>query len=120
MKLFSFFKKRENKQFPKPTLFDWALGMHGYDNYNPHMFGIFLAYGSAFKSGYHKTAAGLIDVHPLICNLLNISCPRQTDADFSHIKDILVANSVQNQAELLKRNFFLLFFLYFFCSFFLF
>ncbi|XP_046492648.1 ectonucleotide pyrophosphatase/phosphodiesterase family member 5 isoform X1 [Neodiprion pinetum] len=51
------------------------FGLHGYDNEEPAMRPMFFAYGSIFKKNYEIQPFSNIDLFPLFCEILNLSCP---------------------------------------------
>lgn len=71
----------------KPTR-PLPCGMHGYDNSNPLMNGIFYAIGPDFKKGFSAPQLYNTDVYELLCRLLKIQ-PAQNDGQFERIECVL-------------------------------
>lgn len=66
------------------------MGNHGFDNEISQMWPIFMARGPAFKKGYqHPGGIEQVDIYPLICDLLKISCEKH-DGDLRRVQDLLV------------------------------
>ena len=63
-------------------------GMHGFDNRNQLMNGIFYAIGPDFKKGYSAHQLNNIDLFELLCKLLKIS-PAQNNGDIERIVEVL-------------------------------
>lgn len=63
-------------------------GIHGYDNLNKDMYGIFFAQGVDFKNGYNAGTLYNIDIYNLIAHLLKIK-PAPNDGELKRIKHIL-------------------------------
>ena len=63
-------------------------GMHGFDNRNPLMNGIFYAIGPDFKTGYSAPQLYNTDVYELLCRLLEIA-PAHNDGQFGRIECVL-------------------------------
>jgi hypothetical protein len=53
-----------------------AGGAHGFDPYDPTMAALFIANGPAIRPGVTLGQFDNVDVHPLICELLDLTCPR--------------------------------------------
>ncbi len=76
------FDNGENKSYQH-------LAMHGYDNENLDMHGIFIARGPAFKESYKCSTILNIDIYPLLCKLLNIKPRSNVDGKIERIEFIL-------------------------------
>lgn len=63
-------------------------GMHGFDNANPLMNGVFYAVGPDFKVGYEAPQLQNIDLYELLCRLLEIN-PAQNDGQIERIECVL-------------------------------
>ena len=63
-------------------------GMHGYDNRNPLMNGIFYAIGPDFKKGFSAPQLYNIDIYELLCRVLEIQ-PAKNDGQFERIQSVL-------------------------------
>ncbi len=63
-------------------------GMHGFDNRNPLMNGIFYAIGPDFKMGYAAPQLYNTDVYELLCRLLEIA-PAHNDGHIERIESVL-------------------------------
>lgn len=63
-------------------------GVHGSDNANPLMNGIFYAIGPDFKTGYAAPQLYNIDVYELLCRLLEIA-PAHNDGHIERIECVL-------------------------------
>lgn len=63
-------------------------GIHGYDNANKDMFGIFFAYGPDFKENYNAGKLVNVDIYNLIAHLLKIQ-PAPNDGKPERIMHIL-------------------------------
>ena len=69
----------------KPSL---PAGVHGYDNANSLMSGIFYAEGPSFKSGFLAPQLYNTDIYALLCKLLEID-PAHTDGQIERIECVL-------------------------------
>ena len=67
---------------------DTYKGHHGYNNSIPDMWGVFIAYGPAFKVGHKSPAVDVIDLYPLMSHLLNLH-PKGHDGSLYNIRDVL-------------------------------
>ena len=56
-----------------------ARGMHGYPPEHPEMQGIFYAWGAGIKRGARCSRLRAVDVAPLVCRLLGLTCPAGID-----------------------------------------
>ena len=63
-------------------------GMHGFDNRNPLMNGIFYAIGPDFKNGYAAPQLYNTDIYELLCRLLEIA-PAHSDGKMERIECVL-------------------------------
>lgn len=63
-------------------------GMHGYDNRNPLMNGIFYAIGPDFKKGFSAPQLYNIDIYELLCRLLEIQ-PAKNDGRLERIQIVM-------------------------------
>lgn len=66
-----------------------TVGVHGYDAKLKDMHGIFYANGPAFKKGYTAPSLKIIDIYPLICNILELPIPSNIDGDLNQIRSVL-------------------------------
>ena len=64
-------------------------GVHGFDNNNIQMHGLFLAMGPSFKKNYRIGTVWNIDIYPLLCEIFNIPIPRKIDGRAERIDFIL-------------------------------
>lgn len=64
-------------------------GDHGFDNHHLDMHGIFIAKGSAFRSGYKTGTLWNVDIYPLLCKIFNITPNNLIDGDINRIEFIL-------------------------------
>ena len=69
--------------------FGIPVGMHGYDNFEMDMHGIFYAIGPAFKKNYLAVSFENIHVYPLICEILGIVPNPEIDGKIEKTKRIL-------------------------------
>ncbi|XP_046738704.1 ectonucleotide pyrophosphatase/phosphodiesterase family member 5-like isoform X2 [Diprion similis] len=70
-KSIEYYEKMQNLTVNNLTEF----GIHGYDNEEPAMRPMFFAYGPMFKKNYEIQPFNNIDLFPLFCEILNLSCP---------------------------------------------
>jgi len=63
-------------------------GMHGFDNRNPLMNGVFYAAGPDFKQGFNAPQLYNIDLYELLCRLLEIA-PAKNDGHMGRIEVVL-------------------------------
>lgn len=63
-------------------------GMHGFDNANPLMNGVFYAFGPDFKVGYEAPQLQNIDLYELLCRLLEIA-PASNNGSLERIESVL-------------------------------
>lgn len=61
------------------------LGQHGYDNSLPSMHPFLAAVGPGFRQGVRLSSIQTVDVYPLMCRLLSISC-RPNNGTLSHTR----------------------------------
>jgi predicted AlkP superfamily pyrophosphatase or phosphodiesterase len=66
----------------------FSLGEHGYDNDDPAMRALFVAYGPAFKQGLRVAEFDNVDVYPLLAHLLAIT-PAPNDGDYAAVSNML-------------------------------
>lgn len=66
-----------------------VIGMHGYYSDYKNMHSIFYAYGPRFKSGYEIDTFELIDIYPLLCDILDIKPNEDIDGNLKVLKNIL-------------------------------
>jgi predicted AlkP superfamily pyrophosphatase or phosphodiesterase len=64
-------------------------GIHGYFYDNSDMSGFFMAHGPSFKQNYKVGIVRLVDLYPLICDILELSYFPDIDGSIDNIKDIL-------------------------------
>jgi hypothetical protein len=62
--------------------------MHGYDNADKDMHGIFYAAGPAFQKGYRQPTFENVDVYELMAFLLGLE-PALTDGSMDQLKGML-------------------------------
>lgn len=67
-----------------------SLGEHGYDNTEPLMQALFVAYGPAFRVGAKLPAFPNVDVYPLMTHLLGLPAAAN-DGDYEAVKGMLKA-----------------------------
>ena len=67
-------------------------GMHGYDNTNPLMNGIFYAEGPNFKKRFLAPQLYVTDIYELMCRLLEIA-PAHNDGKFERVECVLSGNN---------------------------
>lgn len=67
-------------------------GIHGYDNDDPQMRGIFYAVGPDFKKGLKTQELRNIDIYPLIADLLHIKHLPHIDGSLDSIRFVLKNN----------------------------
>jgi hypothetical protein len=65
-----------------------SKGIHGYDNLNRDMLGIFYAIGPDFKRNYDAGMLYNVDIYSLLAKLLEIN-PAPNDGQFERIKQVL-------------------------------
>jgi len=72
---------------------DRTYGKHGYDNRLRNMGAVFIARGQGFQNGGKETSPfENVDIYPLICHLLSISC-NPNNGTIGHMLDILQRSS---------------------------
>ncbi len=64
-------------------------GFHGAPPQFEEMQGVFIASGPAFRADYKIEEVNIIDIYPLLCNVLGINIPRHIDGNLENIKEIL-------------------------------
>lgn len=63
--------------------------MHGYDNRLKNMGATFIAHGPAFRNdGFEVPKFKNVDVYPLVCDLISISCP-PSNGTIAHTRGLL-------------------------------
>lgn len=78
---------KENKKDNKNK--GYSKGMHGYDNYEMDMHGIFFANGPAFRKNYRTGTLKNIDINPLLCKVFSIFPRPNIDGKLDRISFIL-------------------------------
>jgi len=66
-----------------------TIGVHGYDTKYEDMHGIFYANGPAFKKGFTTPPIEIIDIYPLMCEILGLKIPETIDGDLNQVKRVL-------------------------------
>lgn len=65
-----------------------SQGEHGYDNADPNMAALFVAHGSAFRTGIVVPEFDNVDVYSLLTHILGIK-PAPNDGDYAAVEDML-------------------------------
>ena len=65
-------------------------GDHGWPPESRDMYGIFFAVGPRIRPGSRVGLISVVDVYPLMLELLGLSAPGPNDADPLALKDILI------------------------------
>uniref|UniRef100_A0A7E4VRT0 Choline-specific glycerophosphodiester phosphodiesterase n=1 Tax=Panagrellus redivivus TaxID=6233 RepID=A0A7E4VRT0_PANRE len=63
----------------------------GWDNHNPEMQGIFMARGPAFKPNEEIPSISIIDIQPLVLNILDIESKHTANGSLENIQGVLTA-----------------------------
>lgn len=72
-----------------------GYGVHGYDNDLESMQAIFMALGPMFNSGGVMEEFDNIDLYPLFCTMLDISCPPSEGTDRPKNWNILLKGGLE-------------------------
>jgi len=64
-------------------------GVHGYTADNPEMNGVFIASGPNIAESRKVTSVRIIDIFPMLCEMLQINITNQIDGNIENIKQLL-------------------------------
>lgn len=64
-------------------------GMHGYDNVNPEMRGIFRAVGPAFKGNFTNKPIAIIELYQIMCHILGLK-PNAHNGTWSNVAEMMI------------------------------
>lgn len=64
-----------------------SIGVHGYNRFNPVMWGTFIAAGPGLREGYVREPFENVEVYGVIANLLGLK-PAKTDGDLARVRDM--------------------------------
>lgn len=74
---------------------DSKYGVHGYDNKYEQMRAIFMAKGPLFKRGQILDPFDNIDIYPLLCIIMDISCTPTESSDRTKIWNTLLKSGLE-------------------------
>ncbi|EDO43633.1 predicted protein [Nematostella vectensis] len=81
-------------------------GDHNYSPFIPSMRPFFLARGPNFKEGFVSEPLKMVDIYPLLCNILDVA-PAPNNGSFERVKKMLKApNPVKRTNNYMMRAFF--------------
>jgi len=75
----------------KPRKTYYTGGAHGWDNKNSDMRAIFYAMGPAFKKGHVHTPIEVVDLYPLITNIMGLK-PAKVDGKLERVEGMILNN----------------------------
>uniref|UniRef100_K1S5B1 glycerophosphocholine cholinephosphodiesterase n=1 Tax=Magallana gigas TaxID=29159 RepID=K1S5B1_MAGGI len=79
-------------------------GMHGYDNVNPEMRGIFRAVGPAFKGNFTNKPIAIIELYQIMCHILGLK-PNAHNGTWSNVAEMMIKDGVHCENHGMVGNF---------------